>query len=155
MREFFRGWRRKLGCVALVMALAVMGIWMRSRQINDRLFLNQASSRIQYSIDTVREGYCFERCNLSEGTTFIRDRRWISSVWDDNTASGRYSEVHWNWNAFGFATGDFVLLGNSAAVFESNYLIIPHWICTSPLTLLSAYLLLWKPRPKPKGESNA
>ncbi len=30
MREFFRGWRRKVGCVTLVMACGLMGLWIRS-----------------------------------------------------------------------------------------------------------------------------
>lgn len=31
MREFFRGWRRKTGCVTLVVACLLMVGWMRSR----------------------------------------------------------------------------------------------------------------------------
>ena len=35
MREFFRGWRRKAGCISLVMALALMGVWIRSLSVMD------------------------------------------------------------------------------------------------------------------------
>ncbi len=31
MHTVFHGWRRKLGCVTLVMALALTGLWIRSR----------------------------------------------------------------------------------------------------------------------------
>ena len=31
----------------------------------------------------------------------------------------------------------------------------PNWSITIPLTLLSAYLILWQPRTKPKEQSNA
>ncbi|HEY4263043.1 MAG TPA: hypothetical protein VGM98_22975 [Schlesneria sp.] len=37
MRTFFYGWRRKAGVVTLVMALAFMGLWMRSRASDDEL----------------------------------------------------------------------------------------------------------------------
>jgi len=41
MREFFHGWRRKVGCVALVMAVA----WMRSQQMRDSLQVRIAEQK--------------------------------------------------------------------------------------------------------------
>src|SRR5258708_4117292 len=35
MHTFFHGWRRKAGCVALVMACVFTGIWIRSYRIVD------------------------------------------------------------------------------------------------------------------------
>ena len=35
VREFFRGWRRKAGCVTLVMALVCVAGWVRSQMIAD------------------------------------------------------------------------------------------------------------------------
>ena len=35
MREFFKGWKRKLGCVTLVTACLLMGMWIRSQRIHD------------------------------------------------------------------------------------------------------------------------
>lgn len=35
MRDVFAGWRRKAGCVTLVIALALGAIWARSYRIND------------------------------------------------------------------------------------------------------------------------
>lgn len=42
MREFFRGWRRKMGCVTLVMACALMGLWLRSGVIDDLISFEYA-----------------------------------------------------------------------------------------------------------------
>ena len=36
MREFFRGWKRKLGVVSLVMACVFMAGWVRSSLLTDR-----------------------------------------------------------------------------------------------------------------------
>jgi hypothetical protein len=35
MSTSFHGWRRKAGCVVLVMALALMALWVRSRSVSD------------------------------------------------------------------------------------------------------------------------
>lgn len=37
MRDFFKGWRRKVGCVTLVMALACIGLWIRGYDVGDRI----------------------------------------------------------------------------------------------------------------------
>ena len=37
MVEFFRGWRRKVGCVTLVVACLLTAAWFRSRSEMDRL----------------------------------------------------------------------------------------------------------------------
>ena len=37
MREFFRGWRRKVGCITLVMACAFVGGGIRSGVVFDRI----------------------------------------------------------------------------------------------------------------------
>ena len=42
MREFFRGWRRKAGCVTLVMALVFMAGWIRRLLISDILLIGVA-----------------------------------------------------------------------------------------------------------------
>ena len=56
MREFFRGWRRKIGVVTLLMALVAMGGWVRSL----------------YSVDVAQRCYSGSgngmRKGLAEGT---------------------------------------------------------------------------------------
>ena len=37
MREFFKGWRRKMGCVTLLMVCALMGAWARSYSVFDSM----------------------------------------------------------------------------------------------------------------------
>lgn len=36
MHEFFHGWQRKVGCVTLVMALAVCAMWIRNTRHHQR-----------------------------------------------------------------------------------------------------------------------
>ena len=35
MGDFFRGWRRKIGLLSLVLALLFMGVWVRSLSVMD------------------------------------------------------------------------------------------------------------------------
>lgn len=37
--EFFDGWRRKTGCVTLMMALLLMALWVRSDLLVDHVFV--------------------------------------------------------------------------------------------------------------------
>lgn len=37
MRDFFKGWRRKVGCVTLAMALVLLTMWGRSKVMVDEL----------------------------------------------------------------------------------------------------------------------
>lgn len=48
MREFFRGWRQKVGIALLVMAWACMGMWGRSLWYQDevRISRNSRSERL-------------------------------------------------------------------------------------------------------------
>ena len=39
MGEFFKGWRRKIGVMTLVAALAAMGLWLRSNLCLDVLWV--------------------------------------------------------------------------------------------------------------------
>lgn len=39
--------------------------------------------------------------------------------------------------------------------YRTDVVVIPYWSVVWPLTLLSAYLILWKPRPKPKEPQGA
>ena len=97
MGDFFHGWRRKVGCVTLVMACALALHWAGS-----------------YSTVNLPEDYYPDleshHGNI-EYTIFVGTRR----------------EVVWT---------------------------IPYASVTIPLTLISAYLILWKPH-KRKAESNA
>lgn len=96
MREFFRGWRRKVGCVALVLACGFATGWMRSYEYD------------WFEISGVR----ISSCNGSFGPSRIAETK----------------------------QGPWVIPKHEIVV------PIPYWAPTISLTLLSAYLILWKPR---------
>lgn len=112
MRDFLHGWRRKVGCVALMMACVFAAGWMRSRLLEDEIALPSVA--------------------IIGPTT-----RWIIST--DNTIQ------YWELPDEMYTSLSPV---ESAMVFS-----IPYTYITIPLTILSACLILWKPR-KRKAESD-
>ncbi len=119
MREFFHGWRRKAGCVTLVMALTLTGIWVRSSIIIDEVLVTWPGNRHNYLVSL--------------------PGRILLDFWDLEYAP----ETYWIQHPCSLS-----VINDRLNWFEENHATfdIPYWIITIPLTLLSAYLILWKPR---------
>ena len=152
MREFFNGWRRKAGCVTLLLACVFMIGGMRSRVRCDLIMLPYGNST-----------YCVESmCGVLDfGRVTVENNRarasWKSSeitptLWRYLDVRGNpqpvdhlaeADEIVWRWDWAGFHFG----AGRTRQTIEEDY-VIPYWSITTPLTLLSAYLILWTPRPK-------
>ena len=107
MKDFFHGWRRKAGCVTLVMALAVTGAWVRSNIVEDDL------------------SFLYPDLQSSEGGI-----EWTFLTWRRELFKGREG----NW------------------LVRQVYWRVPYGFVATPLTLLSAYLLLGQPRKPPSAK---
>ena len=135
MRTIFHGWRRKLGCVTLAVALMLTGLWFRAQVQSDAAYFNEA------------------RVNV------LSERAWLILVWfpsgnRDGTAVNWRSwteqrtdpfedqEPAWRWELAGIQVGTY---GDDE---PATLVVIPHMWLIVPLTLASAYLILWKPRQK-------
>ena len=109
MRELFHGWRRKAGCITLVIACALMGLRMRSSVVDDVISFEYAG--LDYMV------LCQDGA-ISVGTTKSN------------------SPLSFSFDHFSDSRG---WLGHMDHKTEL-------WKAILPLTLLSAYLILWKPR---------
>ncbi|MDB5345260.1 MAG: hypothetical protein JWP89_3637 [Schlesneria sp.] len=124
MRTFFHGWRRKTGVVTLVVSCALMGLWMRSQLVGDTWC---------WSVGHETEVVISEDGMLSWWR--LATQRPVARFWNPGFVSQspdgtRYATI-----------GDWgVELG------LSDSLTVPYWPFVIPLTLLSGYLMLWKPR---------
>lgn len=147
MSEFFNGWRRKIGCVTLVMACAVAGVWYRSYVVADII----SCTALDPWFITVRNGeVAWTRTNLNcpVGARMACDD---TQLWATTLSTTALSELRPKFSGRGAYSG-----------VESTIAIAPNarptfsifWVNLG-LTLLSAYLILWKPRTKPKEQSNA
>lgn len=134
MREFFRGWRRKVGAATLVIACLVTSAWVRSQSMADDIFFTVGDRRHH-----LRSAY---------------DRFF----WGGWPAEGRHG-VHrssdriedleaadFNWGLYWF---------RETPPNSSIHWTTPYSNVTPILTLLSAWLLLSKPRPAAKAEAPA
>lgn len=121
MHEFFHGWRRKLGTVVLGIALVSSTAWTRS-------YLKPA----QHSLGSVFVWSVNGTVTLGR---IVSQREYVTP--------GFIQDSTWNWA--GFTVGTYHQFYGRIEII-SEQLIAPYWSITTPMTLLSAYLLLWKPR---------
>jgi len=147
MSEFFRGWRRKIGFVTLVMALCFMAGWVRSLIIGDILRFPVREITCQYASN----GGVFTIESLSPDG--LQPARWLWNTTPvDHTSEYDFfsdgAEFDWLW-----VSGDFLCYNkkwkNPGTIpYVYSYCVAaPYWSITVPLTLISLWLLLSKPRP--------
>ena len=155
MGDFFYGWRRKIGCVTLVMACVFMSGWVSSIR---------ASHAIAYSVTdtsltqlTSRDATLTFRWILSEfpvrGFYGNNDKLLLvtppnvhgvlSVPIDEPTLTIVGNEFHWILLAGRLKIGNVVAKVFPLRIFVC---IVPYWLIAIPLTFVSAYLLLVKPR---------
>lgn len=150
MREFFRGWRRKAGCVTLVMACVVMGGWGRSMVILDEVTL--FGRPFKQSMASMEGVVTWSRFEPGTGIGKIR------VVWESKEITPmqrneirRHKDVDWKWQCCGFVFGASTTRltwrkYGITTVTTENYWQAPYWSVVIPLLCLSAYMLLTKPR---------
>ena len=129
MREFFYGWRRKVGCVALVMACMLMIAWVRSVIVRDTMmfgfdgsshYITCTAGRIEWT----RWWYPGVRQPTS-GVTWYSGPEFTPPLY---LTAGGESPVRVDWT-------------------------VPHWSLVLAVSLLAAHLILWKPRPKERHDA--
>ena len=148
MREFFRGWRRKVGCVTLVMACAITLLWLRSRFQSEQICF-RPSDTIEIQIELV-DATADCACRWATRETFSE-----FNVIDWQSGPRRHSHQY-RGTVPQIRLMEFSYVRPDCPSPRGNSIILhaPYPIPATILTLLSAYLLLWKPR-KRKAESDA
>jgi len=148
MGEFFRGWKRKLGCVTLLMALVFMTLWVRSFEADYLVCYKQRC------LISVNGGLIFEsptQPSSIQSNRFLflsrnlKKYKFIAAPFEAPTPEDKWRR---QWAGFVIAEYDVaVTLANGTVLLETNrFYRVPYWSLTVPLTLISAFLLLSKPR---------
>lgn len=146
MREFFKPWRRKAGCVTLVMACVFMGVWVRSEITADWFYFSSGEFTNEGLI-SFRGNLICNRFRHSDKTGTPREVivERGESVWEflfaHQLSNDDPFEWQQSWNICGICKRE-----TAAPEFRLTALTIPYWSIVVPLTLLSAYLLLSKLR---------
>lgn len=153
MGTFFKPWRRKLGVVALGLACLLMAGWVRSQQFSD--FVKYRVDRQHWLYINSNNGHL--RLSLMrehEPGQFTFFRILDSSPADLRTGVDVNVNTHQHWYAFselGFGIDDGTAPGPDGFVMSNQpkvYLFYARYrSIVVPLTLISCWLLLSKPRP--------
>ena len=145
MREFFKGWKRKIGCLTLVMACVATAGWVRSQHFSDFIkyrigpqhWLCISSNNDSFALSLLKE-------NQPGQFTFFR-------IFDSSPVQvDRSDEEYLVFKFCGFKFGVDDGMAPSAGVRISNpptsyFCHAPYWSIVLPLTAFSAFLLLSKP----------
>ena len=151
MSDFFHGWRRKFGVVTLLLACVFMGGWVRSGWIADGFWY--PTENFGYSVDSLHGVI-----RLYKGTPVARglgcswnsENAWSASFIKSSENGHPLPFNPWekldvrrrsDWPGLSFCTAN---IKNTNTQIEMY--VIYYWFVVVPLTLLSVYLLLAKPR---------
>lgn len=138
MGAFLRGWRRKAGCVTLVMACALTGMWVRTVTLVDGVFYCPAGD-FEVEVISARS-----RINISTGYGGMGQKWYMlrrnlnpmlpAEPFDDEGFT--YNLSFWE-----------IKYGSTERPAGLNRRwIVPYCWVVLPLTLLSTWLLLVNPR---------
>ncbi|MDB5343655.1 MAG: hypothetical protein JWP89_2032 [Schlesneria sp.] len=142
MHTFFHGWRRKAGVVTLLMACVLVAMWVRSFHQRDAVIARLSAPL--YELESFCGGILVGRTAPSPVPIHLH---WWSfpiyegDKWDQDWFLQDFT-VDRQSSGFRYRRGTLNVAG------ETHFwlLIVPYWSLILPLTLLSAYLILWKPR---------
>ena len=144
MWTYFRPLRRKFGVASLMLACVLMVGWVRSRLYTDVVNFQIGHHEIGFISKDSSLGLATIRRAVPTSTllptihseTFGRIADWYS-------APGTPWRL--NWYRWGFSS-----IVTNAGGESGNIRVAPYWPVVLPLALISAWLLLSKPRPKPQ-----
>ena len=144
MWEYFPGWRRKFGLLSLFLAIICLSVWMRSHFAVDRFILN-SNLRLIF----VSGGGSFCVINAHSGRATVNGNKSIIAyftpaayLWRPSDKSSRKLDFVW----YSDPVPRVELYMVSRTGTEKQIKMIPYWPVVLSPTLLSAFLLLTKPR---------
>ena len=148
MREFFRGWQRKTGLALLAMALLLTVAWFRSVGIRDRVvFDTYGIHHIVCSSEGKLDWFRYVDPNMGKvipqwSSDNLAPEDQQKTFMLDGDVIRFTNETNWRILGVGYRAGE---------EFEDRRCFrqwaVQYWLFILPLTLLSAWLILAKPRP--------
>jgi hypothetical protein len=149
MGEYFKPWRRKVGVLTLVLALALMVGWVRSLRITDMVVFPAEKLTNNSSVS-------FNRNTLLSATGSVIWVQQHTEYAEEDADFDQESYPVWVTNeplsfdislfkrrCCEFGVSEFNVERNG---YRATYMQLPYWSITIPLTLIAAWLLLSKSR---------
>ena len=156
MGDFFHGWRRKTGLSTLVLALVVLGLWMRSHGVNDLVNFRSGQENLQVFVSD-RVGFVWMSLHYPGGVTQFEERyqrltaspagivndlvvaKWSIQCCGFGFGSGEEKMSGWGGSS---EVGVDMMLPVKTSFEATRIVIIPNWSVVLTLTLISTGLLL-------------
>lgn len=134
MIVYLKPLRRKFGVVTLALACLFTAGWVRSCFIGDDCGIRTGKSRMEW----------FGSCDQYLLWGHIQSENDETRRWYYSFRATKFgdppADFQWRWHCGDFGFAESSNLG-------AKFLLFPYWSIVVPLTLLSAWLLLSKPRP--------
>ena len=141
MGDFIKGWRRKTGLLTLMIALVFMGAWARSVSVMDAVQIRSGMYTMEHCV-SVDHSLVWGRLRAEDSRSIIVFPVWEASKASNLDAFLDRANLRCSWRRCGFGVGEM----KAGPADRHTIWVIPYWVIVIPLTLLSAYLLLAKPR---------
>jgi hypothetical protein len=141
MSEFFKGWRRKAGCVSLTFALLFMAAWMRSTITWDQIDVTSNESNSNITIGAAGGSmFLFFDCVPPDCSIQFGIPDWRSVKATSSLDQALDEVLVWQYRWCGFVLGcDFESRRPTSVVY---LFMIPYWSIILPLTVLCFWLFL-------------
>lgn len=149
MGKYFKPLRRKSGVIMLVMA-CVFATWIvRSSTLRDRF--RASVGRTHLCLVSIDSGWRFSRTISNDAVPLtFWETRLPASGGETDVADAAPIKWSWHFDLYGLEAGQGVFRGGKVPI---DVFAVPYWMAV-PLTMLSAYLLLSKPRVKPQPSAS-
>jgi len=147
MAEFFRGWKRKVGVVTLILACLFMGGWLRSRSKSEWMGIAVPGSHLNFISGC-------NRFRIVVGyMTMILHQRTHNGIVEtamivEKTTDVIGSPIYWH---IELRTLEWSIYGR-VGIERCEMMMFSYWSVVIPLILISAWLLLSRQhKSKPSG----
>jgi hypothetical protein len=141
MGEFFKPWRRKIGVITLVSALALVGGWVRSTILWEELVF-PIGTQSAIALSSMDRHVCFILVDSTDPSLipgFFLWKQFPFATIDSAIFDRDFFIQQWRYGSFG-------MVKNRDAMGTVRIWIFPVWSLTIPLTVISFWLLLSKRR---------
>lgn len=145
MGDYLKPWRRKIGVLTLVMACVLAAGWVRSLFVQDAVNVCIAKQLRLTVISVSRHLIIAMACIETDAAIPASFRESETVNWKQWSQTFANFEVTRPISDQGFSTDDDKF-GDPNTDISDEWYQLPYWSLVIPLTLLSAWLLLSKPR---------
>lgn len=138
MRQLFKSWRAKLGCLLMGIAFGITVCWFRSYLVGDLFTVPCREQAL--SLESNNGALRWTRLTPLVPQLVVTRLRWETTrVRRSGPDDRHHLSDYWTWAGFTYNAGPFYGYGTEVRL---ELIAVPYWAAVLPLTLLSGWLVL-------------